>query len=227
VLEWLFGRRAQEGRDGAAERPGLADRPLDVAPPREDGRRCGVTVHPASSTAHLGAHGVRAAESRLGPADGVPGGDGLAWAAVLLVGERPGDVLFLSAGPAQPPAGAVALLDGPRGGEEDGPAAIERDALSGEPVTGVTGARLLARTPLRAVLRFGPPPAARWAVQGLRSVAVFRGKLTLVDGEDGREVVEGEVAFVADPTATLHVQAGNDAAVAIAFAAPDFAIRLQ
>jgi len=186
-----------------------------------------VTVHPATSTALVEAGARRAALSRLGPAAGIPAGDGHAWAALLLTGEGRGDVLFLPASPAGPSAGEMALLDGARGRESGAPERIARDALSGEPVTGVTGARVLARTSLRAVLRFGPPPAARWAVRGLRSVAVFRGKLTLVDGEEGRDVAAGEVALVADPAATLHVQAGNDAAVAVAFAAPDVSIRLE
>jgi D-alanyl-D-alanine carboxypeptidase len=57
-------------------------------------------------------------------------------------------------------------------------------------------------------------------------VAVFVGKLTLVDGDEGHEVRAGEAALVADPTATLYLQAGNDAAVAIGFAEPGVLVRL-
>ena len=55
---------------------------------------------------------------------------------------------------------------------------------------------------------------------------VAAGKLTLVDGEEARDVRAGEVAFVADPAATLHVQSGNDAAVAIGFGRAELSIRL-
>ena len=63
-------------------------------------------------------------------------------------------------------------------------------------------------------------------MEGLRSVAVLAGKLTLVDGEEARDVRAGEVAFVADPAATLHVQSGNDAAVAIGFGRAELSVRL-
>jgi len=227
VLEWLFGRRAARDGDGAEGPRPLAEPRAAAASPPEAAARPGVTVHPATSAAIVGAGARRSALSRLGSSAGVPAEDGHAWAALLLTGERRGDVLFLSDAPAGTPAGEAALLDGARGRESGAPERIAGDALTGEPVTGVTGARVLARTSLRAVLRFGPPPAARWAVRGLRSVAVFRGKLTLVDGEEGRDVAAGEVALVADPSATLRVQAGNDAAVAVAFAAPDVTIRLE
>ena len=36
----------------------------------------------------------------------------------------------------------------------------------------------------------------------------------------------GQVAIVADPTATLYIQAGNDTAVAIALAGPEVLVRL-
>jgi hypothetical protein len=103
---------------------------------------------------------------------------------------------------------------------------ISRDALTGTGLPGIAGARVLARTASHSVLRFGPPPAARWAVVGLRCVAVFTGKLTLFDGDEGRDVWAGYVAFVADPAATLYIQAGNDTAVAIAFAGPEVLVRL-
>jgi hypothetical protein len=47
-----------------------------------------------------------------------------------------------------------------------------------------------------------------------------------VDGDEGLDVRAGEVALVSDPTATLYLQAGNDAAVATGFAAPGVLVRL-
>ena len=106
------------------------------------------------------------------------------------------------------------------------PCASRATRSPGRVLPGITGARVLARTASFSVLRLGPPPAARWAVVGLRSVAVFTGKLTLFDGDEGRDVWAGQVALVADPTATLYIQAGNDTAVAIAFATPEVLVRL-
>lgn len=208
------------------ERLGAVRPPSAPSAPPGAGRRPGVTVHAATEAARLGAGEGRPAESRVEPAGERPDGAAAAWAAVLLAGDGRGDVVFLPRAPA-PPEGAPLLLDGARGDETGAPDRIARDALSGAAVTGVTGARLLARTELRAVLRLGPPPAARWEVVGLRSVAVFAGKLTLVDGEEPRDVFAGQVAFVADPEAPLPVLAGNDAAVAVAFTAPDVAVRLR
>ena len=85
----------------------------------------------------------------------------------------------------------------------------------------------LAATAARVVLRLGPPPAARWAVTGLRSVAVLAGRLTLLDGEAAFDVRAGEAALVTDSAATLLVLAGNDAAVAVGFAEPDLSVRLR
>jgi hypothetical protein len=66
------------------------------------------------------------------------------------------------------------------------------------------------------VLRLGPPPGARWVFVGLRALAVFSGRITLVDGEEARNVAAGSLALVADPTATLYFEAGNDSALAVA-----------
>lgn len=147
-------------------------------------------------------------------------------------GRRAGD----AAGTGDGPGGAAASGEGAGEAARPGvtvlPAAgraeldVPHDGPGGTAIPGVTGARILSRTPERAVLRLGPPPAARWEVVGLRSVAVVVGKLTLYDGDEERDVRAGEAAVVGNPTATLHVQAGNDAAVAVAFASPDVLVRL-
>lgn len=186
----------------------------------------GVTVHAASAIAELRAGVARGGVSCLGPFDPSATRDGHAWAGVVLSGESAGEVFFAAGGRLGLPVGVAVLLDGARTAEEDVPGRIGREALAGSAVPGVTGARLLRRSGARSVLRFGPPPAARWAVEGLRSIAVFTGKLTLIDGEEARDVRAGEVAFIAEPAATLHVQAGNDAAVAIGFGGPALSARL-
>ncbi len=66
------------------------------------------------------------------------------------------------------------------------------------------------------MLRLGPPPGARWVFVGLRTIAVFSGKVTLVDGDEPRLVTAGRLALVGDPTATLYLEAGNDSALAVA-----------
>jgi hypothetical protein len=106
---------------------------------------------------------------------------------------------------------------------------IRRDDLGGKAVPGITGLRTLARLPEErlAVLRLGPPPTARWAFRGVRAMAVFSGKFTLVDGEEAKLVHSGSLAFVADPSATLYLEAGNDAALAVALAAPGFVAALS
>ncbi len=93
---------------------------------------------------------------------------------------------------------------------------IRRDDLSGRGVSGITGLRTRHADGGITVLRFGPPPGARWVFVGLRAIAVFSGRITLVDGEDARIVGAGSLALVADPTATLYVEAGNDSALAVA-----------
>jgi hypothetical protein len=89
--------------------------------------------------------------------------------------------------------------------------------------------RALARLPEAglAVLRLGPPPTARWVFQGVRAIAVFSGKITLVDGEEAKLVRAGSLALVGDPSATLYLEAGNDAALAVALAASDFVAALS
>ncbi len=96
---------------------------------------------------------------------------------------------------------------------------IKRDALSGRGVPGITGLRTMHGEAGLTVLRLGPPPGARWVFVGLSAVAVFAGKLTLVDGEDAKVLPAGSLALVSDPTATLYVEAGNDSALAVALGA--------
>lgn len=230
VLDWLFGRRGKAGPDGPAAPRGEAaadERLGPEPPPPPTANRPAVTVHAASALAALGSSPPRPGASLLGPLLPPPPGEELSWAAVALAGEAAGDVVLAGRGPIDLSPGTAVLRDGVAAREEEAPLRFGREALAGKGIPGITGARLLHATDGRAVLRFGPPPGARWAVVGLRGLAVFEGKLTLVDGEEARDVRAGETAFVADPTATLYIQAGNDAAVAIAFAAPGVLIRLQ
>jgi hypothetical protein len=93
---------------------------------------------------------------------------------------------------------------------------IRRDDLSGRGVTGLTGLRLRHAAGGLTVLRLGPPPGGRWVFVGLRAIAIFSGKVTLTDGEEPKVVPAGRIALVADPTATLYLEAGNDSALGVA-----------
>ena len=106
---------------------------------------------------------------------------------------------------------------------------IRRDDLGGKAVPGITGLRALLHLPTAdlAVLRLGPPPTARWAFQGVRAIAVFSGKITLVDGDEAKLVRTGSLALVGDPSATLYLEAGNDAALAVALATSTFVAALS
>ena len=86
----------------------------------------------------------------------------------------------------------------------------------GRGVSGITGLRTRHAGGGITVLRFGPPPGARWVFVGLSAIAVFAGKLTLVDGDESKIVPAGRIALVGDPTATLYVEAGNDSALGVA-----------
>jgi hypothetical protein len=105
---------------------------------------------------------------------------------------------------------------------------IRRDDLGGRGVPGITGLRTLTQLPEEhlAVLRLGPPPGARWVFQGLRAVAVFSGRFTAFDGDDVKEIRAGSLARVAELSATLYLEAGTDAALAVALAAPGFVAAL-
>jgi hypothetical protein len=63
-------------------------------------------------------------------------------------------------------------------------------------------------------------------IVGLRSLAVFTGKLTLIDAEEPRLLRAGELAVVADPSATLYLLAGNDSALGVGFAGPELVVAL-
>lgn len=210
MLGRLFGRREGEA----------------PAEPAAGPLRAGVAVGPAAAPARLDATPSRGGASLVGPLDGPPPGAGLSWAVLVLSGERVGEVLLSPDGRFDLPPGTLALLDGAAPSAGEGAGAIGRESLAGTPFAGVAGARTVVAGASRAVLRFGPPPAVRWAVVGLRSVAVLAGKLTLFDGETAFDVRPGEAALVAEPSATLHLLAGNDAVVAVAFAAPGARIRL-
>lgn len=229
----LFGRHAQaDAREAGVptDEKALDERLGPEPPPPPTSNRPGVTVHVPTSVAAFDRAPASSRASRLGTVDTTSFDRGLSWAAVVLSGEARGDVIVAPAGALDLPPGTVALLEGLGGPGADGDAAaplrFSRDALAGKGLAGITGARVLARTASHSVLRLGPPPAARWAVVGFRSLAVFTGKLTLFDGDEGHDVWAGQVAFVADPSATLYVQAGNDTAVAIVLAAPDVLVRL-
>ena len=229
MLEWLFRRPAREASpegDAPGARPAPDGRLGPEPPPPPTSNRPGVTVHAASAVAALDRIAGGPGTSRLGPVATEALEGRLSWAVVVLSGECCGEVVVAPDGGIGVPHGTTALLEGAAAGAPGAPVRIPRDALTGRGVPGITGARLLVKTASHSVLRFGPPPAARWAVVGLRSVAVFTGKLTLFDGDEGLDVWAGQVAIVADPTATLHVQAGNDTAVAIAFAEPEVVVRL-
>ena len=134
----------------------------------------------------------------------------------------------LSLGPAGD-VGALVLLDqaaaaGPAG--RDVVRVVRRDALAGSGFAGVSGVRAVHRSGGSVALRLGPPPGARWTVTGLRCLAVLRGKVTLYDGEEPRDVRALEVALVADPRAPLALQAGTDSSSAVGFGAEGVTIRL-
>lgn len=145
----------------------------------------------------------------------------------------PGDVLIWTASPfaAQSPPGegpwSLSLAEISRTSPPPRHH-IRRDGLTGNAVPGITGLRALARVPEAglAVLRLGPPPGARWVFKGVAAVAVFSGRLAAFDGEDVKAIRAGSLARVADPSATLYLEAGNDAALAVALAAETFVAAL-
>jgi hypothetical protein len=210
-LKWLFRGKKR------AEAPAVA---RDI--PRDDERRG--PVPPPPRTAHAPGVSVYAFAEipsqrflRLDKGDAgffLEGEEGKRGAAALLVLEggsaddaratSPGDVLIWAAG---------TLLHH-----------TKRDGVTGAAFPGITGLRVLARLPEAglAVLRLGPPPGARWVFRGVRAFAVFSGRLAAFDGDDVKEVRAGALARVADPSATLYLEAGNDAALAVALAADDF-----
>lgn len=212
-MVWPFGKKPREG---------WRDKPQAItsAIPRDDDRVG--PVPPPPPTAH--APGVAIcgfdsvpSQSLLRLADGTggfffEGEEGKERSSALLVLEPggaagPGDVLLFS------PSSSFEEISksSPRPSHH-----IRRDDLSGRGVSGITGLRSRHAGGGITVLRFGPPPGARWVFVGLHAIAVFAGKVTLVDAEESRVVSAGQIALVGDPTATLYVEAGNDSALAVA-----------
>lgn len=120
---------------------------------------------------------------------------------------------------------AILLVD-----EADEPASVRRRVgardLAGSGFPGVTGIRRVFTSGRASGLRLGPPPGARWAIVGVRSLALESGRVSLVDGPETREVRAGEIAVVADPGATLYLVAGNDSAAGFAFASSEVVVAL-
>jgi hypothetical protein len=136
----------------------------------------------------------------------------------------PSDVVVAPAGRMRG-AGAV-LLESARSPLREEERLVRHEETRGTGITGITGIRVLHRDASTSVLRLGPPPGARWVIVGLRSLAVFSGKLILVDGGESVELFPGDAALIADPTATLYLQAGNDSALGIGFAAAEPVVAL-
>ena len=223
-MKWPFGRKKPAGP------PAI---PKDI--PRDDDRRG--PVLPPPRTAH--APGVEIfrfdaipTQFLLRLADGNAGfflegeeGKGKRFASSMLALEGcgadpvgPGDVLIWTAG-----ALSLSLEEISRTSPKPHHH-IKRDGVAGGAFSGVTGLRVLARLPEAglAVLRLGPPPGARWVFRGVRAFAVFSGRLAAFDGDDVKVVRGGSLARVADPSATLYLEAGNDAALGVALATDDF-----
>lgn len=179
------------------------------------------------SDAHRRSETVLIASSAV---DGPGPGDGEI-SFLVLDGPSSGELLVAWSGPLDLPLPAALLL-ADRTSPVRGPSArsapvrIGPGELTGAGIAGVTGVRALYRTASSAGLRLGPPPGARWVVEGLRSVAVFEGKLGIDGGEGLVELRSGSVAAVSDPRHEVIVLAGNDSARAVAFCDPGFRVRL-
>jgi hypothetical protein len=210
-MGWLFGNKP---REKWRDKP----RAIDSTIPRDDDRAG--PVPPPPRTAHapgVAAYGfdsvpssylLRLAEGTVGFfLEGEQGRDRSSALLVLEASGAAGDVLLWS--PSLPLEEISRTPPPPH-------QHIKRDDLSGRGVPGITGLRTRHAGGGLTVLRLGPPPGARWVFVGLHAIAVFSGKLTLVDGLEPKVVGAGRLALVADPTATLFVEAGNDSALAVA-----------
>ncbi|MDL2716128.1 MAG: hypothetical protein PT977_00105 [Acidobacteriota bacterium] len=217
-VKWLFKRKKPAPQAIPKDIPRDDDRRGPVPPPPRTAHAPGVTIHKFAQIPAQ--HSLRRSEGPGGFF--LEGEEGKARAAVLLVleaggefGAGPGDVLLVS------PSSSFEEISrtSPPPGHH-----IRRDGVAGAAFPGITGLRVLARLPEAglAVLRLGPPPGARWVFRGIRAFAVFSGRLAAFDGDDVREIRAGSLARVADPSATLYLEAGNDAALAVALAADDF-----
>lgn len=212
-MVWPFGKKPrEEWRDKpqaiTSAIPRDVDRAGPVPPPPPTPHRPGVAVY---------AFDALPSQSLLRLAEGTGGfflegeeGKDRSSALLVLSGGGPGDVLLWS--PSLPLEELSRIS--PRPDHH-----IRRDDLSGRGVSGITGLRTLHESGGLSVLRLGPPPGARWVFVGLRAFAVFAGKLSVMEGDEAKDVLPGHLALVADPTATLYFQAGNDSALAIALAA--------
>ncbi len=210
-VKWLFGRR-KPGEPPAATKdiPKNDDRRGPVPPPPRTVQAPGVSVYAFERIPSQ--HLLCLSEGHGGFFFGGEEGDGGASALIALSSGRggsnvePGDVVVI-----RRPSPAPLRH-------------IKRDGVAGAAFPGITGLRVLARLPEAglAVLRLGPPPGARWVFRGVRAFAVFSGRFAAFDGDDVKEVRAGTLARVADPSATLYLEAGNEAALAVALAADDF-----
>jgi len=214
-MVWPFGKKPrEEWRDKpqaiTSAIPRDDDRVGPVPPPPRTAHAPGVAIHGFDSVPSP--HRLRLAEGAGGFF--LEGEEGMERSSVLLVlksggAASPGDVLLWSS-PLSLSLEEISKTS-PRPQHH-----IRRDDLSGRGVSGITGLRSRHGCGGITVLRFGPPPGARWVFVGLRAIAVFAGKVTLVDGEESRVVSAGQLALVGDPTATLYMEAGNDSALAVA-----------
>ncbi len=241
-MGWPFGRKPRGEREGG-EKPRVIESaiPRDderygpAPPPPRTSHAPGVTVR--AFTEIQADHLLRPDEGHAGFfLEGKEGGRASSALLVLTADSSPssksppapGDVLVWSAADdssrdaarsasrfpaAAPPSSSFEELSRP---PQQPTHHIRRDGLAGRGVPGLAGLRTLHAGGGLTVLRLGPPPGARWVFVGLKAVAVFSGKLTLVDGEEPRVVPAGHLALVAEPTATLYVEAGNDSALAVA-----------
>ncbi len=230
-MGWLFRKSTPEARPILESRlPGDDDRGGPAPPPPPSATPPGVKIRPSAApseaTAELSTGAAFRIFLQMGARDlSLPEEGG---AVLVLSGETPvapviGDVLVGSAAEltrALADGGLRCLLVHASPGAPPGFRRIGRDDLTGEPFPGITGLRCLFRHERVAILRLGPPPGARWVFVGLRALAVFTGRFTVIDGDQTRVVAAGELAVVSDPSATLYLQAGNDAAVGIGFASP-------
>ena len=235
-MNWPFGRSRSTRREKQAPLPAKEI-------PRDDERRG--PAPPPPRTAH--APGVSVYRFDAIPSQFVlrsgegPGGfflDGekrKGGASALLVlfggGAVPGDVLIWDAAPrlsqSSPGAPPPFTFEELCRTSPQPPHHIKRDDLGGKAASGITGLRTLHAGSGLAVLRLGPPPGARWVFKGIHAVAVFSGRLAAYDGDDVKEIRAGSFAHVADPSATLYLEAGNDAALAVALAASGFVVALS
>jgi hypothetical protein len=121
------------------------------------------------------------------------------------------------------------LLEERERGVGNGLVRIGRADLVGTGVSGITGVRILHRSPGGVLLRLGPPPGARWIVTGLRAFAVLSGRFFLyevLDASEPRSFSAGGGHVVPDPSRPVPLMAGNDSAVVVALAEPDVTVVL-